>query len=656
MSMASPESVKRREKRRNMSLEIKAAQKVNDKLRKKRSRDDESPDASAARKEKDKINKKKTLENESSDAHAIRIKKIKENMNILRKNESPDAYAARKVKDKTSKKRKRQSWQQNGINVHDENEMKHSVDRAIKKATHTLHRTQHHSNPHSHRVFVCIICDQFIIGTETIHKLKTDQIAKHKNRLSVKKYEEYYGQALKAEVRKQYQVNVEGLKEMLLSPRSRKYQDGFATCACCHKGMSYNKATKTTPPKFAIANGFVIGSFPQVLEWTDKDGNQKIRKIDDTELTDLLKAMLSPIRPYGYIFAYTGGSQKSVQGNFQFFELDHNRLGAVMSHLNQTGISEHIYVVLCGRMTIEQKQIVRLRAKIDTQLFIDILTWFIKESGHPGYSNRVIPEECPQPLLIEDKENDNNTDRSVNIDMETNIESGTYYFSSAQEPTEKTSVFESTEKFALAMLKRSAPILLVSGGNQANTIEMNVEDVLPFAFPFGIGGPKMKRKLKVSSQKCIQHYMRLSLVQFQTSSTILVLNHLLNRILSYNTGVMKCRANINGVSLGETLSTLTIDELEQIKDNKTDCLNQKTKEFLKAISTTSSATGHTDAAAKFARRNAFAMLDRYGLNSLFLTTTPCDECSFRVKLYSNPQNWVSFLLKRKFQILKLTLN
>jgi hypothetical protein len=196
---------------------------------------------------------------------------------------------------------------------------------------------------------VCIICDQFIIGTETIHKLKIDQIAKHKNRLSVKKYEQYYRQALKAEVRKQYQVNVKDLKGMLLSPRSRQYRDGFATCACCYKGMSYNKATKTTPPKFAIANGFVIGSFPQVLEWTDKDGNQKVRKIEDNELTDLLKAMLSPIRPYGYIFASTGGSQKSVQGNFQFFELDQNILGAVMSHLNQAGISEHIYVVLCGR-------------------------------------------------------------------------------------------------------------------------------------------------------------------------------------------------------------------------------------------------------------------------------------------------------------------
>ena len=662
--------------RKKIENKDKDAQKEKDKLRKKTIRDNESTDEHAMRSKKNRehmsifrqdestdehvMRSKKNRDHmsifrqdESTDEHVMRSKKNREHMSIFRQDESPDASTVRKIIDKTSKKRKRQSCQQDAVNVHDDKEMKRSVERAIKEAKHILHRTQNNQVPHSHRAIVCIICDCFIIGIETIHKLKIDQIAKHRERLSVKKYEEYYGQALKAEVIKQYQVNIEGLKELLLSPRSRRYHDGFATCACCYKGMSSNKATKTSPPKFAIANGFVIGSLPQVLQWTDKDGNERIRKIEDSELTDLLKAMLSPVRPYGYIFAYTGGSQKSIQGNFQFFELDHNRLGAVIAHLNQAGISEHIYVVICGRMTIEQKQIVRLRAKIDTQLFIDILTWFVKESGHPGYSNTLIPEECPQPLFVEDKETNNNTDKSENIDTETNIESGTFHFSSAQDPTENTSVFDSSEKFTIAMLNRSSPHLLVAGGSFANNKEMKVEDVLPFAFPFGIGGPKMKRKLKVSPQKCIQHYMRLSLVQFQVSSTILVLNHLLNRLLSYNTGVMTCRANINGVSLGETLSTLTIEELEKIKDNKTDHLNQKTKEFLKAITTTSKASGHTDAAAKFARRNAISMLSQFGLNSLFLTTTPCDECSFRVRLLCNPQQWVSSFIMPDFLILKI---
>ncbi len=105
----------------------------------------------------------------------------------------------------------------------------------------------------------------------------------------------------------------------------------------------------------------------------------------DDEVTDILKAMAAPLRPYGCVFAYLGGAQKSLRGNYQFFEMDQNRLGGVINYLNQAGIGEHIYCVLCGRMTPDQKQIVRKRSSIDTQLYIDIISWFVKESGHPGY-------------------------------------------------------------------------------------------------------------------------------------------------------------------------------------------------------------------------------------------------------------------------------
>ncbi len=84
-------------------------------------------------------------------------------------------------------------------------------------------------------------------------------------------------------------------------------------------------------------------------------------------------------------------------------------------------------------MTPDQKQLVYRRAIVDTQLFIVILTWFVKESGHPGYQNTTVSEECPKPLFVENQETNNNTDKSVNVNAETNLESGTYYFSSAQE-------------------------------------------------------------------------------------------------------------------------------------------------------------------------------------------------------------------------------
>ena len=64
--------------------------------------------------------------------------------------------------------------------------------------------------------------------------------------------------------------------------------------------------TKKNPPKFAIANGFVIGSMPKILQLTTTDGEKKTRAIAEHKITDLLKAMMAPVRPYGSIFLYTG--------------------------------------------------------------------------------------------------------------------------------------------------------------------------------------------------------------------------------------------------------------------------------------------------------------------------------------------------------------
>jgi hypothetical protein len=107
-----------------------------------------------------------------------------------------------------------------------------------------LHRTKDLKNPHKHRAILCIICNRCIIGAEAIRKLTKEQILLHKKRLSVDSYEEYYETTLKSKVAKQYQMNVDDLKGMLLSPRSRKYPNGYATCSVCFSGMQSHMATK----------------------------------------------------------------------------------------------------------------------------------------------------------------------------------------------------------------------------------------------------------------------------------------------------------------------------------------------------------------------------------------------------------------------------
>jgi hypothetical protein len=118
------------------------------------------------------------------------------------------------------------------------------------------------------------------------------------------------------------------------------------------------------------------------------------------------------------------------------------------------------------------------------------MTWFVQESSNPGFKDVPIPAKCLQPLLIEDEETKNNTDYASNKNIETIYESGTYYFSSAKDPSKGTSVYGSPEKITLAMFQHSAPTLLAYDGTYANITDVPYENIAQFEFPFGIGGPQ----------------------------------------------------------------------------------------------------------------------------------------------------------------------
>jgi hypothetical protein len=65
---------------------------------------------------------------------------------------------------------------------------------------------------------------------------------------------------------------------------------------------------------------------PEVPQLTTANGEKK-QGIVEYEVTDLLKAMMAPVRPYGSIFSYTGGAQKSLRGNYHFLKWIRTELG-----------------------------------------------------------------------------------------------------------------------------------------------------------------------------------------------------------------------------------------------------------------------------------------------------------------------------------------
>ena len=354
--------------------------------------------------------------------------------------------------------------------------------------------------------------------------------------------------------------------------------------------------------------------------------------ISEAVLTDILCSFLNPTRPWAYCFAYMAGQQKSIRGHFTFFETDLSHVGGVGNYLINSGANPLIYCVMCGRMTKKQKEKVRTLATLDTQLLMDLLHWYITESGHPGFKNCTVPTECPTPVVIEDKETVNNTDDPVDEEVESRYEGATFHFSSST-PTNDTGTCETNEKFTLSMLKQTAPTLLVHGGNYANLRELKLENVCAVQFPWGLGGPKMhkERKNRVSAEECYRYYSRLSLKQMMRANFCLLLNHMMARVRTFSTAITKCKFDDN---FAERVSTLELPDLERAAKQCSEGQHAQGMEgsFLRTVSSSCRPVGSSTAAAAFHRREMFAYDDFFGMVGFMLTTTPCDKTTYAVKL------------------------
>ena len=252
--------------------------------------------------------------------------------------------------------------------------------------------------------------------------------------------------------------------------------------------------------------------------------------------------------------------------------------------------------MLCGRFTPKQRTIIQKRFKLDQKLYFNLLHWFITKSGHSGFRDLKVPKEFPRPVFVADDPNSNNTDETVDP------QGGNYYLSTAQDPSMSTSVFQDEKNSARAMLSQEDPTLLAIGGQYANMRNVRVEDILPFLFPFGIGGPGGKRRTRISQEACFQCYFRLLNNQFMRGDAILVLGHMYNRLLSFKSGVMICRSQLDGVSLREVLSKFSAD---LFKENAPP--NEATKMLLKAVNTSCAALGAYLRSSKGCKKELFRL-------------------------------------------------
>jgi hypothetical protein len=229
-----------REARGQLSPEEKTAYREGSRIAMEKTREQQSPEEKESMRRSNAIARKQKRRNKSEE-DALRRKRQRRACDAARNQEHEKAQ-----EDK------------------DDDSLSPYIQKAIKQALEKLHWTKNDDDPRLHSSYVCIICDCFIHGTDSVCSLKANEIKAHRQRLSVDAYENYYKTSFPEEFKKQY--HVAGFPGLFLSPRSRRYKGGWVTCPLCRSSMRPSNATKTNPPKFAIANGFVIGSFPEKIK------------------------------------------------------------------------------------------------------------------------------------------------------------------------------------------------------------------------------------------------------------------------------------------------------------------------------------------------------------------------------------------------------
>ena len=420
-------------------------------------------------------------------------------------------------------------------------------------------------------------------------------------------------------------IDSEALSKLLLSPRAHVKNGSYMTCKPCYKNIVNNRIAK--PQRFAISNNWCIGQLPNDLI--------------DGDIEDILVASIAKVRFFSNVYSYTAGAHKAIKGHHVFFLNDPEHVGATFEYMVKEGAAPDMYVMICGRVTPAQRDIIKRRCTIDTDDYKTVLNWLI--DNHPSYKGMERPQCCPEPIVMGGfEQTTNNTDESEESmpEVENVFEGEKMTYAPRHEPSASTGPYQSEKQFIFSYLQQQKPTLLFRCGDHISGHHIDLIDLFPLTFPYGWGGPNQERATRVSKSAILRHYCRIALPQMQQSQFLLVLCTMWQRMESFTKCIISCKSSFKSSTSAEKLLELRPEEIKTAARhilNGEQTSNPTLKKLFTSIRGQSSSLGHSNEAASFARHKLFSLWHYFGAPAVFFTVTPCDECSFRVRLYATCQ-------------------
>jgi hypothetical protein len=252
-----------------------------------------------------------------------------------------------------------------------------AVASELKDLVHQDNRGQFHKR-------VCVICDR-LTGLDNKKKISKSSLlnAIHKVPLKANPTLGYPMELIQQYSVKDSTCITNNVRDALVSPRSLRQAGQYDICSECHESICNNNTPKM--PKFAIANGYAIGTAPREL----------------TELNEYELALVSKVRVMANIFVFYGGCHQAIRGWHTFFEASVGQSIGVLQQTEAWNLRNGMFVILCGPFTSGQKAAVLRRMILRRDKVIKAYKWL--RVNNKQYENEHIPnpEELPEPCIID---------------------------------------------------------------------------------------------------------------------------------------------------------------------------------------------------------------------------------------------------------------
>jgi len=359
--------------------------------------------------------------------------------------------------------------------------------------------------------------------------------------------------------------NPQWMNDMLLSPRSSylKFNDGrkkngFCVCRKCNHSLNCKEM-----PRFAIANNYCFGTPPACL----------------MELTEIERAMLTPVKSYGYCFSYTGGRCRNLEGSLSYFKVNIESIVRAAMHLDVLGMHENIVVILYGKMTPDQKKNARRNSRVRVGKVLNALSWLLannKEWMQKNIDLNDVRAKLRSPVLIDNSR----TDTGENSNVESTETFKVFFPDGTMSETNGGQANLDRFKDLVRQWKAAGRDLDfqcdLAKEIAADFKDNNLVNACLLQFPYGRGGIHELRKKgdgsmtdKTHIEDYVEHLTRLSQPHFHSELFTLILYNMDMKQTMVRTACWKVREKGNAAAFAQELTQEDVNAALNARSNGT---------------------------------------------------------------------------------------